>query len=97
MQTQLLINGSFVPGEGAGEEILDPATGERIATVPEASLSQVEEAVAAADTAFPRWARTTPQERSLMLLKVADEVERQAEAFASLESRNTGKPPAKAL
>jgi aminobutyraldehyde dehydrogenase len=97
MQTQLLINGSFVDGEGAEEEILDPTTGERDATVAEASLSQVEEAVAAADAAFPKWARTTPQERSLMLLKVADEVERQAEAFASLESRNTGKPPAKAL
>jgi aminobutyraldehyde dehydrogenase len=97
MQTQLLINGSFVRGEGAEEEIVDPATGERIAMVAEASLSQVEEAVAAADAAFPRWARTTPQERSLMLLKVADAVERQAEAFAGLESRNTGKPPAKAL
>ncbi|MEK0085907.1 gamma-aminobutyraldehyde dehydrogenase [Benzoatithermus flavus] len=97
MQTDLLINGSFVKGEGAEEAILDPATGETIATVPEASLSQIEEAVAAADAAFPRFARTTPQERSLMLLKVADAIEREAEAFAALESRNCGKPPAKAL
>ena len=42
MQTQLLINGSFVRGEGAEEEIVDPATGERIAMVAESSLSQVE-------------------------------------------------------
>jgi aminobutyraldehyde dehydrogenase len=97
MQTELLINGSFVTGEGMEEAILDPATGETIAQVPEASLSQIEEAVAAADAAFPRFARTTPQERSLMLLKVADQLEQQAEAFAALESRNCGKPPAKAL
>ena len=41
MQTQLLINGRFVDGEGPAETILDPTTGERIAAVPEASLSQV--------------------------------------------------------
>ena len=63
MHTQLLINGRFVTGEGAAESIVDPTTGERIAEVPEASLSQIEEAVAAADAAFPTWARTTPQER----------------------------------
>ena len=97
MQTQLLINGAFVDGEGAAETIVNPATGEQIATVPEASLSQIEEAVAAADAAFPKWARTTPQERSLKLLQVADQIEKQAEAFAELESLNTGKPPARAL
>lgn len=97
MQTDLLINGVFVTGEGAEEAIVNPATGEQIATVPEVSLSQIEAAVAAADTAFPKWARTTPQERSLMLLKVADLLEQRAEAFAALESLNTGKPPARAL
>ena len=97
MQTQLLINGSFVAGEGAAETIVNPATGEQIAAVPEASLSQVEEAVAAADAAFPQWARTTPQERSLKLLQVADQIEQHAEALAELESLNTGKPPARAL
>ena len=42
---------------GAAETIVNPATGERIASVPETSLSQVEEAVAAADAAFPQWAQ----------------------------------------
>ena len=97
MQTQLLINGAFVRGEGTPETVLDPATGEPIVEVPEASLSQIEQAVAAADAAFPKWAETTPQERSLMLLKLADRIETQAEAFAALESRNCGKPPARAL
>ena len=97
MQTQLLINGRLVAGEGAAETIVNPATGEPIAAVPEASLSQIEQAVAAADAAFPAWARTTPQERAAKLLQVADAIERESEAFASLESRNTGKPPARAL
>lgn len=97
MQTQLLINGVFVTGEGTEETVVNPATGATIAAVPEASLSQIEEAVAAADAAFPKWARTTPQERSLMLLKLADLLEREAQAFAELESLNTGKPPARAL
>ena len=97
MQTQLLINGAFVAGEGTAETVLNPATGEAIANVPEASLSQIEEAVAAADAAFPRWAETTPQERSLMLLKLAERIEAEGEAFAALESLNCGKPPARAL
>ena len=97
MHTQLLINGSFVTGEGATESIVNPATGERIAEVPEASLSQIEEAVAAADAAFPAWSETTPGERSVMLLKLADRIEQEAEAFAALEARNCGKPLARAL
>jgi aminobutyraldehyde dehydrogenase len=97
MQTKLLINGAFVDGEGAPERVLNPATGDVIANVPEASLSQVEEAVAAADAAFPRWSETTPAERSLLLLKLADRLEADAEAFAALESLNCGKPPARAL
>ena len=97
MQTQLLINGAFITGEGAAETVFNPATGETIVKVPEASLSQIEGAVAAADAAFQRWAGTTPQERSLMLLKLADRIEAEAEAFAALESLNCGKPPARAL
>jgi aminobutyraldehyde dehydrogenase len=97
MQTRLLIDGAFTPGEGAPEQVLDPATGETIASVPEASPAQVDAAVAAAEAALAAWSQTTPMERSLMLLKLADRIEQQGEAFAALESRNTGKPPARAL
>ena len=51
MQTKFLINGTLVPGEGAPEKILDPATGKTIAEVPEASAAQVNAAVAAAEAA----------------------------------------------
>src|SRR6267378_3121803 len=56
MQTKLLIDGVLVAGEGAVERVLDPATGQCIAQVPEASLRQMNAAVAAAEAAAPTWA-----------------------------------------
>jgi aminobutyraldehyde dehydrogenase len=97
MQTKMLIGGEFVAGDGPAEEILNPATGEIIAQIKSASPEQVDAAVAAAAAAFPGWSRTTPAERALMLLRLAERIEAEAEAFAQLESRNCGKPPARAL
>ena len=97
MQTKMLIGGAFVAGEGTLEEILDPATGATIATINEASAEQIDAAVTAAAAAFPVWSRTTPAARSALLLQLADRIEAEAEAFARLESRNCGKPPARAL
>jgi len=56
MQTQLLIGGRLVAGEGAVESVLDAASGAEIATVPGATGAQVEAAVAAAEAAFPVYA-----------------------------------------
>ena len=92
MQRKLLIDGSLVTGEGAAERIVNPATGETITEVPEASPDQIDAAVAAAERAFPAWARTTPAERSAMLARIADALEARAEEFAKLESANCGKP-----
>ncbi len=60
--------------------------------LPEASPAQIEAAVAAARGAFSTWSRTTPGERSALLLKIADAIEADADAFAALESLNCGKP-----
>ncbi|MDO8288419.1 MAG: gamma-aminobutyraldehyde dehydrogenase [Parvibaculum sp.] len=92
MQTKLFIGGSFVEGEGAGEDILNPATGALITKIPSASKNQIDAAVAAAAGAFKTWGRTTPGERSGLLLKLADRIEAEAESFARLESLNCGKP-----
>jgi len=97
MHTQLLIAGRLVAGEGKAEGVLDSASGEQIAAVNEASPAQVEAAVAAAERAFPAWARTPPKERGTLLLKIADGIEADAGAYAALESRNTGKPLAAVL
>ena len=95
--TELLINDQLVKGAGIGEPILNPATGEVLCTVPEASPEQLNAAVEAAHTAFGAWSQTTPAERSNLLLKLADAVEANAEQFARLESLNCGKPYARAL
>jgi aminobutyraldehyde dehydrogenase len=97
MQTQQLIAGRLVAGEGNAEAVLDSASGAQIASVNEASPAQVEAAVAAAEQAFPGWARTSPKERATLLLKIADGIEADAAGYAALESRNTGKPLAAVL
>jgi aminobutyraldehyde dehydrogenase len=97
LPTQLLIDGAFMAGEGEVEKVLNPATGEVIASVPEASPEQLHKAVSAAHRAFESWSETTAAERSKMLLRLADAIEVRAEAFARLESLNCGKPYARAL
>jgi aminobutyraldehyde dehydrogenase len=97
MQTRLFIGGEFVTGEGADEDILNPATGELIVKIPSASKGQIDKAVASAARAFLSWGRTTPGERSGLLLKLADRIEADAEGFARLESQNCGKPYARVL
>ena len=92
LYTRLLIGGDLVAGSGPEEPILNPRTAEKIIGLPEASDDQVNQAVAAARKAFPRWSRTTPGERSLLLLRLADRIEQQAETFARLEALNCGKP-----
>jgi aminobutyraldehyde dehydrogenase len=92
MQKKLLINGNFIAGEGNVEHVLNPATGEIISDVAEASQDQVRAAVDAASRAFKAWAKTSPKDRANLLLKLADAVEARAEEFASLESLNCGKP-----
>jgi aminobutyraldehyde dehydrogenase len=92
MDIALRIGNRFEVGTGASERILNPRTGEVIAEVPEASPLQIEIAVAAAADAFESWSRTTPAERSVMLLRLADLIERDAEAYADLEALNCGKP-----
>jgi betaine-aldehyde dehydrogenase len=72
--------------------VINPATGERIAEVPIAAPEDVDRAVAAARGAFEGWASTTPAERSLALLKLADAVERHSDELAEIEARNAGKP-----
>jgi aminobutyraldehyde dehydrogenase len=92
IHTRLLIDGELMEGQGPPERILDPATGRLIASVPEASAGQLEAAVRAAERAFEGWSQTTPAKRSGLLLQIAAHIEAQADAYAELESLNTGKP-----
>ena len=69
---EMLIGGRFEAGAEEAETILNPRTGETVMKLAEASTDQISEAVSAADRAFAAWSRTTPAERSSMLLKLAD-------------------------
>ncbi|WP_448955750.1 gamma-aminobutyraldehyde dehydrogenase [Labrys neptuniae] len=97
LDTNMLIGSKFVPGTEAPEKVLNPRTEETLIDLPEASVEQVDEAVEAADKAFASWSRTTPAERSALLLKLADAIERDAEAYATLEALNCGKPRIRVL
>ena len=92
MQTQMLIGSSFVAGTETAETILNPKTEETIIELPEAAPDQVHWAVDSASRAFKTWSRTTPAERSALILKLADRIEAEAEDFATLEALNCGKP-----
>ena len=97
LDSEMLIGGTFVAGRESGERVLNPRTEELLVDLPEASAQQVDEAVSAAEKAFAAWSATTPAERSGLLLKLADAIEREAEGFAALEALNCGKPRIKAL
>lgn len=92
MDTQMLIGSRFEAGTEAAETILNPKTGKPIVELPEAAPGQIDAAVAAARMAFTSWSRTTPAERSARLLRIADRIEAEADAFAELEALNCGKP-----
>ena len=92
MQTKLLINGELVAGQGQAHTVVDPATGEAIVSIPEASQEQVNAAVVAADEAFQTYSKTTPAERAEILLNIADCLEQNQDELAELESLDVGKP-----
>jgi aminobutyraldehyde dehydrogenase len=92
MDTKLLINGKFVTGKGAKEDVIDPATGKTLVAIAEASDEQIEAAVEAASNACESWSATVAKDRATLLLRLADHIEAEAEEYARLESLNCGKP-----
>jgi aminobutyraldehyde dehydrogenase len=97
LDTKMLIGSKFIPGTEAPENVLNPKTEATLIDLPEASIEQIDAAVEAADKAFTNWSRTTPAERSALLLKLADAIEKDAEGFATLEALNCGKPRIRVL
>ena len=73
-------------------DLVDPSTGTVFATAPVSGARDVDAAMDAAASAFELWRDTTPGERQLALLKLADAVEQRADELVDAECRNTGKP-----
>ena len=89
------VNGEYAAAaSGQVSQVVDPSTGEPYARAPVSGPADVEAALRAAAGAFEVWRDTTPAERSLALLRMADAVEARAEEIVAEECRNTGKPVA---
>ena len=97
LDTEILIGSKFVAGTETPESVINPKTEETIVKLADASTKQVDDAVEAAGKAFDTWSRTTPAERSALLLKLADAIDKEAENFATLEALNCGKPRIRVL
>jgi acyl-CoA reductase-like NAD-dependent aldehyde dehydrogenase len=78
--------------EGSGRPIHDPATGAEIGRAPEASVDDLDAAIARARAAQPAWEALGHEARTEILLRAADAIDADAEALAELLSREQGKP-----
>lgn len=88
-----LIDGQLVPARsGRRLESIEPATGSAWASVPDSDAADVDAAVRAARSAFPAWAAAPATERSRLLLRLADLIDRDLNKLAEAEARDTGKP-----
>jgi acyl-CoA reductase-like NAD-dependent aldehyde dehydrogenase len=77
-------------------KVVEPATEDILAEVPEAGREDADEAIARARAAFPAWRAVTPADRATMLRRIASGLESRLEEIARLEARNVGKPIADA-
>ncbi|EQC36230.1 aldehyde dehydrogenase (NAD+) [Saprolegnia diclina VS20] len=94
-QTQLLINGEFVPAtSGKTFDTFNPATEAKIASVHAAGADDVDKAVHAARDAFDHgpWRKLSGSQRANLMRKFADLIEANADELAALEALDNGKP-----
>lgn len=95
---RLYIGGAYVDAtSGASFETFDPATGERLATVSEASRADVERAVASARDGQRQWSAMSAMARSRILRRAVELLRARNDELAELEMRDTGKPIAETL
>ncbi|HXH02667.1 MAG TPA: aldehyde dehydrogenase family protein, partial [Candidatus Competibacteraceae bacterium] len=86
------INGRPVDGQSSRTSpVYNPATGEQTGILPLATETEVNEAVAAAQAAFPAWAATPPLRRARVLYKFRELLEANADRLAALITAEHGK------
>lgn len=88
---------NFINGEWTGDnletfDVLNPATGEVIAKVPNSGKKETNEAIEAADQAFISWSKTVATERSYILRKIATIMQKNKEELAKIMTLEMGKP-----
>lgn len=92
-QHALLIGGEWTAGEGREIVVENPASGAQLATVNAASLGQLDDAVAAARQALRGpWGRTSGRDRGVILARMADLIERDADLLGEVMTLDNGSP-----
>ncbi|MEM8906285.1 MAG: aldehyde dehydrogenase [Bacteroidota bacterium] len=87
------IDGMLVPADsGAYLDNQNPALGKVYSYLPDSDQTDVQKAVEAAERAFPEWSKMGTQKRFRLLMRIADIIEQNLEAFARAESIDSGKP-----
>lgn len=94
---RMLIDGAWVAGESGHFEVINPASGRAFAQCPAGSLGQLDQAVHAAQVAFRQWRLSSHATRCKALQRIADDIEAEAEALATLVVQEQGKPFALAM
>ena len=87
------INGELVgPVNGDYFDNYNPSNGKVYSLIPDSEKADIDHAVAAAKEAFKTWSKTSKQERSDILMKLANTIEKYSEEFIIAESKDNGKP-----
>jgi aminomuconate-semialdehyde/2-hydroxymuconate-6-semialdehyde dehydrogenase len=90
---QNFINGTYVPPKnGQYIDNYEPATGQVYALIPDSDEEDVFAAVFAAEKAFPIWSNMSIEERSKILVRLSEGIEKNMDEFVQAESRDNGKP-----
>jgi betaine-aldehyde dehydrogenase len=90
---QNFIGGAYCDAEdGPLAPLINPSTGDPFAEAPVSGAADVDKALRVAKEAFGSWKRTTPSERALALIRIADAISDRAEDLVRAECENTGKP-----
>ena len=90
---QNFIDGKYVaPNSNTYFDNIEPATGQVYSLIPDSDSEDVELAVKAAEKAFPIWSKMSVEERSAILIKLSEGIERRMDEFVQAESKDNGKP-----
>ena len=87
------INGELVePTKGNYLDNYNPSNGQVYSLIPDSEKLDIDNAVTSAKEAFKSWSKTTKQERSDILMKLADSIDKHSEELVKAESKDNGKP-----
>jgi succinate-semialdehyde dehydrogenase/glutarate-semialdehyde dehydrogenase len=96
-ELKLFIDGAWRQGEGDLSPVINPATGHTIAELSLASTGNLDEALAAAERAWPEWRALEVEKRAVILHKTASLLRERAEEIGRLMTQEQGKPLAEAI